>query len=51
MTTMSKLADLLFKYTVNIFKYTAIFLFSSLWILLIIVIIYHIVKFIGTLIF
>ena len=51
MTTMSKLADLLFKYTVNIFKYTAIFLFSLLWILLVIVIIYHIVNFIWTLIF
>lgn len=47
---MNKTSGRLFKYTVNFFKYTAIILASSLWLLLLIAIIYHIVKFIGRLI-
>lgn len=47
---MNKLPDKLFKYTVNVFKYTAIAIAGMLWFLLFISIIYHMVKFIGTLI-
>lgn len=47
---MNEFIDKVFKYTVNVFKYTAIAIAGLLWFLLLISIIYHMIKFIGTLI-